>query len=92
MTVAKRPDEERNRVWSKALIVFMTILAFGFTQEAAAHGKCNHHHGPAKKCVKIKRVKHKKNCHHRAHHRWVEGHYAHRNGVRIWVPGVWIRL
>ncbi len=24
------------------------------------------------------------------HHRWVQGHYSRRGGIRIWIPGCWV--
>ena len=26
------------------------------------------------------------------HHRWVPGHYIRRRGVRVWIPGCWVRF
>ncbi len=26
------------------------------------------------------------------HHRWIAGHYTRQRGVRVWIPGCWVRF
>jgi len=76
----------------RVIILTLAILAIAIGQEATAQ----HNHRGHKKCVAVKKAKVKHNHivhhHHRAGHRWVAGHYGLRRGVRVWIPGVYIRL
>ena len=76
----------------KVLILLFAFLAFAVSQEALANGGPKH---PHKKCVKVKKknkFKYAKCYRHRHGHKWVAGHYAHKHGIKVWMPGVWIKL
>jgi hypothetical protein len=94
MNLAKRSHEIcRNRLSKRVIILTLAIIAMAIGQEAAAQ----HNHRGGKKCVAVKRAtvkhNHHKHVHHHKHgHRWVAGHYGHRHGIRVWIPGLYIKL